>query len=96
MKLYFTKQDRNRKPGLWIGLNDVEEDGVHVWSDRSIVNYTRFDAGESSGSEYLYFMADWRETSSKPHGKWHDVADREDYHFQFMCKMSRRSQSRAV
>jgi len=85
---------RSNKPGLWIGLNDVEENGAHVWTDHSDVNYTNFDRQqELSEVQSFYLLWDWKDETWQPHGKWHDVEDIPASYFKFMCKMAARPYS---
>lgn len=75
---------------MWIGLNDSEENGAHVWSDHSEVTYTNFDSDEVENPRSdLYFMWDWFDSTNQPRGKWHDIWDTENWYFPFMCKMPR-------
>lgn len=82
---------RKYKPGMWIGLHDYENNGVHVWTDDSVVDYTNFDNGqEAVEGQHYYFLGDWEYEESAPHGKWHDIFNRPDWYFKFMCKMAAR------
>lgn len=51
----------------WIGLTDLEEENVFVWTDGSHVNYTKFEKSQpdnNKGQEHCIHM--------KANGKWND------------------------
>ncbi|KAJ8045580.1 C-type lectin mannose-binding isoform [Holothuria leucospilota] len=54
-------------PAIWIGLNDIEEEGNFVWTDGSPVNFTYFNKDEPNnleGREHCVHL--WEST------KWND------------------------
>lgn len=59
---------------LWIGLNDVAQEGNFVWADGSPVGYTHFQFGEPFGGfsdeDYIGILV--TQTAWQP-GVWHDI-----------------------
>ena len=63
---------------LWLGLNDVAAEGVHVWVDGSTSSYTNWAAGEPNnstandpnGEDYVYMYG-----AQGYRGKWNDNDD---------------------
>ena len=53
---------------LWIGLNDVDQEGSFVWSDGSSVDYTNWAPGEPNQASYDYVYL-------SSNGKWYDLPD---------------------
>ena len=53
----------------WIGLNDLEEEGVYVWSDGTPLGYEAWNDGEpnNSGEEDCTHFASWAS------GLWNDI-----------------------
>ncbi|XP_077993136.1 lymphocyte antigen 75-like [Glandiceps talaboti] len=50
---YFVIQQTGQSQSVWLGMNDIEEDGVYVWSDGSNVTYVNWAVGEPySGDLY--------------------------------------------
>mmetsp|Transcript_6959 Transcript_6959/g.9338 ORF Transcript_6959/g.9338 Transcript_6959/m.9338 type:complete len:1729 (+) Transcript_6959:360-5546(+) len=54
---------------IWIGLNDISDEGDFVWSDGTALNYTAWDADDSD--EYAE-GEDCAELDNE--GVWHDIA----------------------
>lgn len=60
-------------PGLWIGINDVTEEGVWVWLSEEPVTYTNWAPGEPNnrggfGEEEDAAVMNWNS-----YGQWNDV-----------------------
>ncbi|PIK55093.1 hypothetical protein BSL78_07988 [Apostichopus japonicus] len=79
------------KPGMWIGLNDIEQEGSFVWSDGTSLNYRHFDTDQETQDGDIYFLWDVHNSKWNPKGKWHNHLNTPDWYFQFMCKMSQES-----
>ncbi|KAJ8045581.1 Low affinity immunoglobulin epsilon Fc receptor [Holothuria leucospilota] len=68
---------------IWIGLNDIEEEGNFVWTDGSPVNFTNFNKNEPNnvnGVEHCIHLVE-----STKYGIWNDGPCTTNLYF-FVCK----------
>ncbi|WP_414521362.1 SGNH/GDSL hydrolase family protein [Umezakia ovalisporum] len=81
------KAPEQAKVALWIGLNDVEQEGSFVWSSGEPVAYTNWggnEPGSNDTTEDFIGVALNLEWLGIPKGTWHDVVDRDiagDFNF---------------
>ena len=63
---------------LWIGLNDIDTNGVYSWVDATVSSYFNWDTGPSvqpDGTDLWVFMARGDLGQGLTARKWHDVAN---------------------
>jgi uncharacterized delta-60 repeat protein len=59
---------------LWIGFNDIAQEGSWVWTDGSPTTFTKWSPGEPNNSKGLEDVAElYGITTSTSYGKWNDV-----------------------
>jgi hypothetical protein len=59
---------------LWIGYNDIQQEGTWGWTDGSPSTYTKWAPGEPSNSKGLEDVAElYGIATSTSYGKWNDV-----------------------
>jgi Ca2+-binding RTX toxin-like protein len=73
----FILQSFGNRQDLWIGLNDVKQEGKFEWINGEAVTYTNFNAGEPNNAlgkeNYVHLH---REAYNVTNGKWNDLDER--------------------